>query len=269
MKNLRKKITGLIIAASIMSIGVGAMAATSGTTSDSKGTYQSNAEGKMTEGRHGGKGGFAKDGIGKGNMEDTLKSLVSAGTITQEESDKILALSKEKAAARQAEMDKVKNMTDEERKAYFEAEKDKNTDSKGDIFTQAVKGGIITQEKADAAKAKVKETRTAERKAEITKGLNELVTAGTITQEQSDKIVGYMATLETNKPAKDSIAATSDQKKSPLSALVDDGTLTQAQLDEVSKVIHFGGHGHGGNGDKGMGKQAKDSAADASTNQAS
>lgn len=104
MKNLRKKITGLIVAASIMSIGVVSMAATSGTTSDSKRTYQSNAEGKMTEGRHGGKGGFAKDGIGKGNMEDTLKSLVSAGTITQEESDKILALSKEKAAARQAEI---------------------------------------------------------------------------------------------------------------------------------------------------------------------
>jgi hypothetical protein len=275
MKNLSKKITGLVIAASIISTGVVAMAATAGTTSDSKTVNQSKAEGRMMKGEHRGKGGFDKGGFDKGGMvkgdiENNLKSLVSAGVITQDESDKILALSKEQTAARQAEMDKVKNMTAEERKAYFETAKDKSADRKGDIFAQAVTGGILTQEKADAAKAKLQETRTAERKAEVTEGLAGLVTAGTISQDQADKVAKYMETLQANKPAKDSTTAP-DQKqerKNPLSALVDDGTLTQAQLDEVSKVVHFGGgHGHGGRGDKGFSKPASAPAADSSAAQ--
>jgi hypothetical protein len=278
MKNLSKKITGLVIAASIISTGVVAMAATAGTTEDSKAVNQPKVEGKMMKGEGRGKGGFNKGGFDKGGMvkgdiENNLKSLVSAGVITQEESDKILALSKEQAAARQAEMDKVKNMTAEERKAYFETAKDKSTDRKGDIFTQAVIGGIITQEKADAAKAKLQETRTAEKKAEVTEGLAGLVTAGTISQDQADKVAKYMETLQANKPAKDAAAPEQKQeKKNPLSALVDDGTLTQAQLDEVSKVVHFGkGHGHGGRGGRGgkdFNKQATAPAADSSSTQA-
>jgi hypothetical protein len=268
MKSLNKMITGLVIAASIVSTGAVAMAA--GTTADKSTQNAPKAAGKMMRGENRGKGGFDK-GIIKNDIENNLKALVSAGVITQDEADKILALSKQEAETRQAEMDKVKNMTAEERKAYYETAKDKNTGRKGDIFAQAVTNGIITQEKAEAAKAKLQETRTAEKKASVTEGLSSLVTAGTITQDQADKVVKYIDTLEANKPAKDA-AATAEQKqekKNPLSALVDDGTLTQAQLDEVSKVVHFGGgHGHGGHGDKGMGKQAKAPAADASTTQA-
>jgi hypothetical protein len=261
MKSLNKMITGLVIAVSIVSTGAVAMAA--GTQDTPK------AAGKMMRGEGRNKGNFDK-GIIKNDIENNLKALVSAGVITQDEADKILALSKQEAETRQAEMDKVKNMTAEERKAYFETAKDKSTGRKGDIFAQAVTNGIITQEKADAAKAKLQETRTAEKKASVTEGLSSLVTAATITQDQADKVVKYIDTLEANKPAKD--AATAEQKqekKNPLTALVDDGTLTQAQLDEVSKVVHFGGGcGHGGHGDKGLSKQAKAPAADASATQA-
>jgi hypothetical protein len=269
MRSLNKMITGLVIAVSIVSTGAVAMAAGTGTTADKNLQDATKASGKMMRGEGRGKGGFDK-GIIKNDIENNLKALVSAGVITQDEADKILALSKQEAETRQAEMDKVKNMTAEERKAYFETAKDKSTERRGDIFAQAVTNGLITQEKADAAKAKLQETRTAEKKATVTEGLSSLVTAGTITQEQADKVVKYIDTLEANKPAKDS-AATAEQKqekKNPLTALVDDGTLTQAQLDEVSKVVHFGGgRGHGGHGDKGMGKQAKAPAADASTTQ--
>jgi hypothetical protein len=274
MKNLSKKITGLVIAASIVSTGAVVMAASTGTSADKNVKDTTKAAGKMMRGEGRGKGGFDNGGfdkgIVKGDIESNLKALVSAGTITQEESDKILALSKEEAAARQAEMDKVKNMTAEERKAYFEAAKDNSTGRKGDIFAQAVAKGILTQEKADAAEAKLQETRAAEKKADITEDLSSIVTAGTITQAQADKVVGYISTLEANKPVKDSAAAPDQkqEKKNPLSALVDDGTLTQAQLDEVSKVVHFGGgRGHGGHGDKGMGRQAKAPAADSSATQ--
>lgn len=274
MKSLSKKITGLVIAVSIISTGAVAMAAGTNSTEGNKAANQPKAAGKMMKGEGRGKGGFNKGGFDKGGMvkgdiENNLKSLVSAGVITQEESDKILALSKEQAAARQAEADKIKNMTAEERKAYFESAKDKSTDRKGDIFAQAVTGGILTQEKADAAKTKLQEIRTAEKKAEVTEGLAGLVTAGTISQEQADKVAKYMETLQANKPAKDAAASEQKQeKKNPLSALVDDGTLTQAQLDEVSKVVHSGkGHGHGGRGGKGFNKPAAAPAADSSATQ--
>jgi hypothetical protein len=134
-----------------------------------------------------------------------------------------------------------------------------------------VSAGVITQEEADAAKAKLQETRATEKKAAVAEGLKGLVTAKTITQEQADKITNYIAAFEANKPAKDA-AATTDQKtekKNPLTALVDDGTLNQAQLDEVSKVVHLGGgRGHGGHGDKGLKGQTTAPAAEASATQA-
>jgi hypothetical protein len=69
------------------------------------------------------------------------------------------------------------------------------------------------------------------------------------------------------------VEATTEQKqekKSPLTALVEDGTLTKVQLDEASKVVHFGaGRGHGGHGDKGLNKQANAPVADASATQSS
>jgi hypothetical protein len=78
--------------------------------------------------------------------------------------------------------------------------------------------------------------------------LKALVSAGVITQEEADKI-----------PTR-----SKQEKKNPLAELVDDGTLTQAQLDEVAKVVHFGGgRRHGGHGDKDLSTQANAPAADA------
>lgn len=267
MKTLNKVISGLLIGGTIISGSAVAMASTTtaGKNTDFQG--RTSIAGKMMSGKSiAGKmmSGKADKGIWKNDIEDSLKALVSAGVITQAESDKILALSKQEAEARQAEMDKVKNMTDSERKAYFESIKGQTTEKKGDIFSQAVSSGIITQEKADAAKAKLQETRETERKQKLTEGLSGLVTAGTITQTQADKVLAYVDTLEANKQASDktSTTATKEEKKNPLSALVDNGTLTQEQLDAVSKVLSIGGgRGHGKlNADKPV-KAAADTAS--------
>jgi hypothetical protein len=260
MKTFNKVISGIVIGGTILSSSAIALADTK-TSTTVKNILQgrSSIAGKMVRGRE----GIFEKNISKNNIENDLKALVTAGVITQNESDKILALSKSEDQARQAEMDKVKNMTDSERKAYFDSMKGKAPQMKGDIFTQAVSSSIITQEKADAAKAKLQETRDAEMKAKLTEGLSSLVKAGTITQEQSDKVLAYINTLEANKPAsgtvpsepKDSAAAKAETKKNPLSALVDNGTLTQAQLNAVAKVLPMGkGYGHGGPGFSGMNK---------------
>jgi hypothetical protein len=260
MKTFNKVISGIVIGGTILSTSAIALADTK-TSATVKNIFhgRQSIAGKMFRGRE---DIFEKNAI-KNNIENDLKALVTAGVITQNESDKILALSKSEDQARQAEMDKVKNMTDSERKAYFDSMKGKAPQMKGDIFTQAVSSGIITQVKADAAKAKLQETRDAEMKAKLTEGLSSLVKAGTITQEQSDKVSTYINTLEANKLApgkipsepKDPAAYKAEAKKNPLSALVDNGTLTQAQLNAIAKVLPMGkGHGHGGPEFSGMNK---------------
>ncbi len=260
MKTFNKVISSLVIGGTILSTGAIALADTK-TSATVKNVLHGppSIAGKMFKGKE---GSFEKN-IGKNNIENDLKTLVKAGVITQAESDKILALSKSKDQARQAEIDKIKNMTDSERKAYFDSIKGKAPQMKGDIFTQAVSNDIITQEKANAAKAKLEENRDAEMKAKLTEGLSSLVKAGTITKEQSDKVLAYINTLEANKPApgtvpaepKDSTAEKAEVKKNPLSALVDNGTLTQAQLNAIAKVLLMGkGRGHGGPGFSRMNK---------------
>jgi hypothetical protein len=196
MRKHMKILTSLVIGAVLLSTGSAVFAAE--TSTGAANSRPSSVE-KV---KRGGDKYFSARGLAKGNLENNLKALVSSGIITQEESDKLLALSNEEAAARQTEKDKVKNMTEAERKAYFEAKKEQPREEKSDIFTLAVSKGIITQAKADSVRTKLKETRTAEKKAKLTESLNSLVSSGTISKEQSDKIISYVRSLEVSKAAK-------------------------------------------------------------------
>lgn len=263
MKTFNKIVTGLVIEGIILSTGIAAFAST---TSSSDGSSTLKTRTSMA-------GKLFKGGKGHGSIygsESSLKSLVAAGVLTQAEADKITALSTAEEQARQAEMDKVRSITAEERKAYFESNQMQVPKEKGDIFTLAVSRGILTQTKADTAKAKLQEIRDAERQAKLTEELKGLVTAGTITQAQADKVIAYINTLEANKPVQGTSTAADKNsnavKINPLSALVDNGTLTQAQLDAVTKILPFGkGHGHGFKGGKGMDRHTGADSADAAS----
>lgn len=84
-------------------------------------------------------------------IEEALQKLVESGTITSEKKDKILAYLDEKEAQRQQEIEKVKNMTAEERKAYF-AEKKSSLQKQGkySMMQELVDKGILTEEEAKA-----------------------------------------------------------------------------------------------------------------------
>lgn len=262
MKTLSKVLGGLVITGTILSAGAMAMAADTNGTNDKHKDFKNRPAmcDKMKKFGDKDKGFLGKEMM-KNNIENELKTLVSTGVITQDESDKLLAFSKQEAEARKAEMDKVKNMSEDERKAYFDSMKDKKPEMREDIFTKAVSNNILTQEKADAVKAKLKETHDAERVAKMTESLKVVVTAGTITQEQADKVIAYMNTMEANRPApgtkKEDMK--DKEKKNPLAKLVEDGTLTQDQLDAICKALPMGG-GHGGHRGGGMDKMAKPSA---------
>lgn len=149
-KLMVKVMTGLIVAGVTLSTGVTAFAATKDVKTNKIQTVQrGNREGAkikaaLPQGK-GHKGGMRE----KIDFSTAFDSLVTAGTITQGQEDKIVEFMNKKAEARKTEMEKIKAMTEEERKAYFEANKGKE---RTDIFKELVDAGILNQSQADAAK---------------------------------------------------------------------------------------------------------------------
>lgn len=82
---------------------------------------------------------------GKHHFSDMMTDLVSKKIISQEQADKWKEFRQSKISERQAEREKIKNMTKEERRAYWQKEKPKRLD-------EVVKAGIITQEQANQIK---------------------------------------------------------------------------------------------------------------------
>jgi predicted transcriptional regulator len=188
-----------------------------------------------------------------------LKELVSDGTITQATADKITAYQNDQQAARQAKMDKLKNMTAEQRKAYFDANKPSkdNTSKKPSPFDGMVQQGILTQQQADSIMQKLHDKQEANEQTALKTQLDKLVTAKTITQDQATKVLDYMNKLDSDRDAemqkvqamtqaeRDAyFKSQAGQKQDPLAQLVTNGTLTQHQLNAVQRALHHQKSGH-------------------------
>ncbi|MDP4132743.1 MAG: hypothetical protein Q8882_01880 [Bacillota bacterium] len=154
----------------------------------------------------------------KVDFKAKLAQLVTAGSITQEQSNKIAAYMENEQAAMKAEHEKLAAMTEAERKAYFEENKNTSKTERKDMFACLVTDGTLTQAQADlvvkalmpegrgghegkcglmdAKRPKLTEeqmeAKMEEQKAEMTEGLAQAVTNGTITQATSDKLAAYI-----------------------------------------------------------------------------
>lgn len=95
--------------------------------------------------------------VAETQLKTKLAELVTAGTINQTQADAVIAyqqaraeqrqeMSAEDKAARQAEVEKLKAMTAEERKAYME----QNKPEKPQPFKELIDNGTLNQEQADA-----------------------------------------------------------------------------------------------------------------------
>lgn len=189
-----------------------------------------------------------------------LDALVTAGTITQTTADKIQTYLDEQKTIRKTEMEKIKAMTADERKAYFENNKP-NVAEKKDMLITLVEKGVITQTEADAIKA-VQNTKQAEQKlnqqakkqAHMTTALNKLVESKIITSAQLIKINEFMtvnqetrateivkikAMTQENRVAY--LKTNAGNKSTMLTQLVTNKVLTQTQADAVEKVLHSRG----------------------------
>ncbi len=84
----------------------------------------------------------------KENQLKSLTALVEKGTITADQSNLIVQKMDQAATERQAEMDKVKDMTPAEAQAYFKANPREKTNPLADLVT----AGSLTQAQADAVR---------------------------------------------------------------------------------------------------------------------
>lgn len=268
--NLKSIISSVVIGGLLITSGSAVFAST--TDSSTPGTQQTEASqvGSMTPGgmpgdMHGGRGPMGQDGMGIGQdgIKTLTESLVKEGIITQEVADKMVSYASEKDTERKAEMEKVKSMTDEERKAYLESKKDagqaaSNNKGKSGQYADMVTAGILTQDQADAINKYFEEQQQEKRQEALKKQLDSLVTDSTITQDQEDKIITYLEQQDESRKAEMEAerekvkSMTDDERKayfeskkdakygnttSLLQGLIDDGTLTQTQADAVAKVL--------------------------------
>ena len=249
MKNEKlmvKLIAGLVIAGVTLSAGATAFADTKDDTATNK------IQTAQKEKREGFKRGGNKEGFHGEDIKTKLDAFVKDGTITQAQENKIVEFMNKKDEARKAEMEKVKAMTEEERRAYFEANK---ATLKTDMFKELVAQGIINQTQADKIKTALPQGREYKGgmkvKIDFTTAFDSLVKDGTITQAQEDKIVEFMKKKdEARKAEMEKVKAmTEEERKAYFEAkkteerpnlfkeLVDAGILNQTQADAAKKVL--------------------------------
>lgn len=126
------------------------------------------------------------------HLTGALTRLVNAGTITQDQADKLTSFFQTKDSERRAEFAKVKAMSEADRRTYFQQKKGTRPDFIGDIKTVAGLSDDQAKTVADALRPP--------RPAGPEKGfpnlqnkITQLVKDGTITQKQSDKIQQFFA----------------------------------------------------------------------------
>ncbi len=176
----------------------------------------------------------------KESYEPALKELVSAGTITQTQADKVLEAISTNASqpgSNQNSQGQNNGNGQNNRRGGFNR------------LSGLVTSGVITQVQADAINAKVMELSMRSRYEPM---LKELVTAGTINQEQSDKV---LAELTKSVPQQGTPNWNNNQQNNNqgqqsgtgngqnnagfnrLSGLVTSGVITQAQADAINEKM--------------------------------
>ncbi len=204
---------------------------------------------------------------GRGMAGEGLKTivdeLVAQGTITSAQAEAIQAKISQEETNRQAEMEKMKAMTETEREALRTADKSAKKEARTDLLTQLVSDGTIAQEQADTIRTALQTKMETQRQAQLKTQYTNLVTKGIITSEQSTAI---QTKLEAEKAARQAemekmktmteterkayMEANQANRTDTLKELVTDGTLTQTQADQVAKSMPGPG-GHGGPGGPG------------------
>lgn len=125
-----------------------------------------------------------------------VDGLIAANIISSDEGKAVIKHMSAMHDQRRAEMAKVQAMTEAERQAYFEKNKDQKKDRKMDQCVSLVEAGLLTKEQADRINTFMHEKAAAQCQEQVKDQLDKLVQAGTITSEQAGAISKYMNDLQ-------------------------------------------------------------------------
>lgn len=246
-----KILCGVLVGGMLISVGAPLLA------SDTTSTTALTAAVEQFKGGPGGPGGRGGPGGMQQVSDEDLSGLVSSGVIDQTTAD-----------ALKAYMDKQRS----ERKDQNPPSGVAKPEERADIWSEAVTSGIITEDQAVSIRSALQEAREKARQEQVAKAISALVSDQIITQERADKVTAFLqaqdearvaeqakmkAMTQEEREAKDSArkaemekikAMTDDERKaymqakqadrkSPLSRLVTDGTLTQDQASALEKAL--------------------------------
>lgn len=191
-------------------------------------------------------------------FQSILDKLVEEEIITEDCATEILDFISEKAEERKIEIEKIKDMTKEERKAYFE----ENKPEKSNLAESLVNEEIITQEQADELiKLLPKYGKSYNRRKgfgkdhsqnqeKLTKSLEKIVEDGILSQEKADKILDFInkkaeerkAEFEkikdmTDEERKEYLKENRPQGYNLLEVLVEEEIITQDEADKLSSIF--------------------------------
>lgn len=287
-----KVVGGILIGGMLLSGGGMALAddATTPTTPTNTDPTKLFVEGKGFGGHGHRGGGFGQKGLG--NFQANLDQLVTDGVITQAKADEIKTFLEKQAKERQAEFDKIRAMTPEERKAEMEKKRESNKDKpRIGLFEELVSNNILTQAEADKIKDVQQAQQKQERAAKLTAAIDTVVKAGTITEAQGEKIVAALDAAEAERDAlrvkleamtKEERQQYCEENKdtkhtNPLEALITAGTITEDQAKALYAAMgpqkgemggKMDGHRGGPRGDNGFRGGSKTSNNQTSSTQA-
>lgn len=170
-------------------------------------------------------------GHGK-SIKIVLERLVKKGAITQEKSNAIMKYIDEKNQA-------IKNMTEEQRKAY-------KSSRKVSFFEEMKNAGIVS----DADIKAIKEEKSRMHDEKLTEKLNTLVQKGVITSSDVTKIKDYMKAEReehqknfekiktmTEEERKEYFKNNKMQRKNVIEKMVEDKVITKEQAKEIKNAV--------------------------------
>lgn len=251
-KKLNNVLQTLVIGVTVLSIGTGVYAKTTYAAGASKLSVnvgecekEKGCKVKFSESDEGCKRHIKKNSMN--SLKASLNELVKEGALTQEKADKVISQFEKRKDERKAEFEKMKKMTEEERKEYVKNKKEKYINP----FDEMIKDGTITKSEAEAITNRNREKISLERKEKITENLSGLVKDKTITQEQMDKFIEKLEKQQVERKAlhkklrgmsEEERKAYMDKKEFKrksdiLKEMVKEGTITSKQAEAMQKVM--------------------------------
>lgn len=248
--NMMKKIMGGLLIGGLLLGGSGLALAGTDTTGQS--TVQ-----QLVRGINGTRMGIINSKV----SQSVLDALVSKGTLSQEQADKIMALAEQREKERETRRTEMANMTREER----QAERQENREDRAGIWEQLIADNTITQEQLDAIRDGFQAERHEQRQADLDTALKGLVDKGVIDNDETAAIKNKLAAFEDERQdqmqARASMSAEERQaerdkiqnmnaqerraymqvnrpENNPIDQLVSEGVLTQSQADQVRQALH-------------------------------